>query len=248
MPTLHSAITVCSLTLLLFAPRSHAVTRDEVIAGAEVMYRARVTEAQSQYQLDNDQVFLARVQRIAAGLIAQAKLDHPVANEFAWELHVIDDPDESASCMAGGKLLIGKPYVNKLELTDAELAMLLSHEIQHAALEHNFKEFQEALKLEPVRQKSSFLELEEAIDHDETLISELSEFNKAQESEADLEGMRMAWRAGWPALKLVGYFKKLVRTDSMTSFDHRDHPASARRWQAARQLADELNRIKAPGD
>ena len=239
-----SAISAAALMLILFIPCSHAVTRDEVVAGAESMYLARITEAQSQYQLDNDRIFLARVQRILDGLIKQAKLDHPNASEFAWELHITDAPDESASCMAGGKLLLGQPYVIRLELTDAELAMLLSHEMQHALLDHNFKEFQEALKLEPGRRNASFLELEEAIDHDDALMSKLSEFDKAQESEADLEGLRMAWRAGWSALGLAGYFKKLEHADPMPNSDHFDHPASALRRQAARQLATELSQRK----
>jgi predicted Zn-dependent protease len=143
--------------------------------------------------------------------------------------------------MAGGKLLVGLAYVTGLELNDAELAMLLSHEIQHAVLEHNFREFQEALRIEPDRSTSSFADLEQAIDHDDRLMDKLAEFNRAQEMQADLEGLRMAWRAGWPASKLAGYYKKLARAERNTNSANRDHPSSMLRWQAVQQLTRELS-------
>jgi len=228
------------VTLLCQLPL-HAVTREEVVAGAELLYRARIAEAESAFQLDTDPVFLARVKRISQILINQARHDYPAAEHYAWETHVTNAPDESASCMAGGKLLVGSTYVTSLELNDAELAMLLSHEIQHAALEHNFKEFLEALRIAPEWRAASFLELQDALDHDDSLMAKLAGFNREQEIEADREGLLMAWRAGWPALALAGYYKKLVRSDPKANFAYRDHPASAQRWQSAHQLALELS-------
>lgn len=232
---------ICLLSCVCTASGA-TITPEEVIASAEHHYRTRIEEVQSRYQLDNDPTFVARVQRIAAVLITQAKNDHPQASMYAWEIHVTDDVEESASCMAGGKMLVGESYVKKMELTDAELAMLLSHEIQHAVLEHHFKEFQEALRLDPVRKMMQFSELENAIDHDDDLIAELRPLDREQEREADQEGLRMAWRSGWPASALAGYFKKLARADFMANADQGDHPSSARRWQEMRQLAEELTR------
>jgi len=68
---------------------------------------------------------------------------------MAWEIHTTTDPEENASCMAGGKLLIGQEYVMPLELNDVELAMLIAHEMEHALLQHNLKDMREALRLEP---------------------------------------------------------------------------------------------------
>ena len=33
-------------------------------------------------------------------------------------------PDQDADCMAGGKVLVGPAYVERLQLSDAELAMV----------------------------------------------------------------------------------------------------------------------------
>ncbi len=228
-------------TAIMLCTSASAVTREEVEAGAEQLYRARITEAQQKYELDTHPAFLARVQRIATRLIDQARREYPATADLAWEIHTTIDPDENASCMAGGKLLVGQPYVTKLELNDTELAMLLSHEIEHAVLEHNLKEFREALRLEPDRQQQAFTELEYAIDHDSALMSKLAAFDAAQESEADRAGLLLASHAGWPPLGLVTYFKKMAHADPMSNFDSREHPSTARRWQAMRELAKELD-------
>ena len=118
--------------LLLYSASAFALSQDEVIAGAEKMYRKRMAELQQRYFLDDDAVFLARVTRILQTLLLQAKLDYPAANLWHWEIHTSSDPDETAYCMAGGKLLISQNQVLALSLNDTELAMLLSHEMQHA--------------------------------------------------------------------------------------------------------------------
>ena len=239
-------IYACTLMLsFTIAPTAaQEVTRAEVIAGAELLYQARIEAMQRKFQIDNDGVFLTRVRRIAQTLITQASREYPESAKFEWEIHSTDDHAENASCMAGGKLLIGQDYVLNLELNDAELAMMLSHEIQHALLEHNFKEFQEAQRVAPEWKNRSFPELENALDDDDTLMAQLSAFDITQENEADAEGLKLAWRAGWPALKLAGYYKKLARADAMANFSSREHPASAQRWQAARTLAAQLNKLK----
>jgi predicted Zn-dependent protease len=125
-------------------------------------------------------------------------------------------------------------------LSDAELAMLLAHEMQHALREHNLLEYQEALRLEPAWDANPFAELEYGLDHNSALMHKLAAFDAAQESEADREGLLLAWRAGWPAPALANYYRKLARDDPNANFDSLEHPAPARRWRAMRELANTL--------
>jgi predicted Zn-dependent protease len=219
---------------------AQAVTREEVEAGAAKLYAERIDEARQRFELDADPVFLARVRRIAASLIERSALEPDAASGLAWEIHTTTDPEENASCMAGGKILVGQTYVRNLALNDAELAMLIAHEMEHALLQHNLKEAQEALRLEPEWQQQPYASLEYAIDHSESLMRKLDAFDVQQEFDADREGMRLAVHAGWPAAGLTNYFRKLVRHDPMANVDRREHPAPARRWRAAQALVREL--------
>ncbi len=227
--------------LALPAVSAHAVTREEVEAGAARLYKDRIEEARQRFELDADAAFRDRVQRIASGLIAQAEREPGGAAGLAWEIHTTANPEENASCMAGGKLLIGQDYVTRLGLNDVELAMLIAHEMEHALLQHNLKEVREALRLEPEREQQPYAALEYAVDHDEALMRKLNGIDQQQELEADHEGLLLASRTGWPATGLANYFRKLARHDPSPNADRREHPAPMRRWHAAQELVKELN-------
>lgn len=225
---------------LLAAPLAQAAapTADEVVARAAVLYADRLAER----IVDRDDIFSSRVRRIADGLIAQARRDYPGTAAWAWEVHTTDDSEQSADCMAGGKIMVSKPYVERLQLNDAELAMLLAHEIEHAALHHNLREYEAALRLDPAWAQRSFLELEHAVDHDRALIGKLAATNYAQEEEADREGLQLAWRAGWPAGRLAGYFRKMMRASDWPRLSKADYPSPAQRWRAAQAVAADLQK------
>lgn len=232
--------------LALCSASALALSQEEVMAGAEQMYRKRMTELQQRYMLDENAVFLARVERVLQTLLPQAKLDYPDSALWRWEIHTSSEADETAYCMAGGKLLISQNQVLALSLNDAELAMLLSHEMQHALQQHNLKEYLEAMRLFPIWKTRPFSDLEDAVDNDATLIQALSALNLKQEAEADVEGMKLAWRAGWRASDLAQFFRKLTRSSAMPNFDSASHPAPGRRWQAALKLAAALDLSKKP--
>lgn len=246
------AMTWSILPALMFAfllgagAGAHAVTQEEVLAGAEKTYRERVTELDQAGMLDVDPAFLARVARIARRLSEQAQRDHPAIPALAWEIHTSSDDRDNASCMAGGKILLSQAYVERLMLNDAELAMILSHEMQHAILLHNLKEYEEAIRLEPAWRTRPFAELEDAVDYNDRLMTRLIPINREQEIEADRRGLEMAWRAGWRALDLAGYFRKVVQSRSMSNFGSATHPAPTQRWRTARALATALDQTPPP--
>jgi predicted Zn-dependent protease len=237
LPRLTCLLVTC---LLLASAAAHAVTQSEVMAGAAKLYRERIVELERARMLDRDAAFLARVERIAQRLRAQARRDDPAAPALAWEIHTSSDADDNASCMAGGLILLSQPYVEQLALSDTELAMVLSHEMQHAILQHNLKEYDEAIRLDPRWLAKPFSALEHAVDHDARLMWQLADLNKEQEVEADRAGLAMAWRAGWPARELAGFFRKLEYASNMGNIGSASHNAPLQRWRAARRQAELL--------
>jgi predicted Zn-dependent protease len=228
----------CALAVACAA--ASAPTQEQVMQGAARLYRARIAEIEQRYALDRDPVFLARVRRVTDTLLQQARRDYPNCASWSWEIHTTDDDDENASAMAGGKLLVGQPFVTAMGLNDAELAMLIAHELQHALQEHNLKEFLEAMRVDPAWGERPFSELEQAVDDDGALVRRLAPLNASQEEQADSEGLKLAWRAGWPADKLANYFRKIRKASAYANFDRPGYPAPARRWQAAHALAQAL--------
>lgn len=232
-------------SLMLPCTGAHALSQEEVLAGAAKLYQERITELARAGMLDRDPAFLARAGRIMQRLGEQARRDDPAAPAWSWEIHASNDADDNASCMAGGKILLSQAYVERLGLTDAELAMVISHEMQHAILLHNLKEYEEAIRLEPGWLARPFSELEDAVDNDTRLMSKLSDLNWDQEVEADRAGLAMAWRAGWRAVELAGYFRKLEQATTMSNRGSPTHPAPLLRWRSARTQADVLDKRRA---
>ena len=226
------------------AGATEPLTQELVAGRAAILYAERL----DRLTIDADADFTARVRAIAQPLIAQAARDHPETLGWAWEIHTTSEPAQNADCMAGGKILVSAAYVERLGLGDAELAMLLAHEIAHAALRHNLREYQQALLLDPRWARRPHLELEHAVDHDSELMDLLAATNYQHEQEADREGLLLAWRAGWPAARLATYFKKTARASDRPRRGQPDYPSPMQRWQAARELANTLqkNYVQAP--
>jgi predicted Zn-dependent protease len=228
------------LGLCLWPAAGHAepLTQELVVARAAILYAERLATL----RIDADARFTQRVRDIALPLIAQARRDYPETASWDWQVHTTDDPDQNADCMAGGKILVSQAYIDRLQLGDADIAMMLAHEIEHAALHHNLKEYREALRLAPGWSDRPFIELEDAVDNHRDLVALLASTNYAQEEEADQEGMRLAWRAGWPAARLAGYFRKMARASDWPGRSKPDYPSPAKRWRAARTLAATLQK------
>jgi predicted Zn-dependent protease len=224
------------------AMRRPSLSTEQVIAGAEKMYRQRLSDIERAGYLDKDELFLARAKKVAQVLIQQAAQDYPETRTWQWEIHSSSEHEETAYSMAGGKILLNQLQIERLSLNDAELAMLLSHEIAHAVLEHNRLEYEQALVLFPAWHQRSFEELEDAVDNDESFLRALAPLCKQQEEEADAAGLRLAQRAGFSMTSLVNFYKKLSRNSANPNFDSKSHPAPARRWMAMRELALQLSK------
>lgn len=77
-----------------------------------------------------------RVRRISERLVAQAPRFNPRASQWQWEVNVIGSQQVNAFAMPGGKIAVFTGLIDRLKLTDDELAMVVGHEIAHALLEH----------------------------------------------------------------------------------------------------------------
>lgn len=125
---------------LLGRYQDFAYSPDAVHSQAEITYGKLLTELSSKLRLDDKPDLNRCVRHIAAGLIAKAIEKKPAAAAWRWEAHTTSEPNQAASCFAGGRLVFGTAYIRRTDLNDGELATLIAHEVAHAVAEHQREE------------------------------------------------------------------------------------------------------------
>jgi len=210
---------------------------DEVGETLELRYIEQVVALAAAGRLDTDRVLLRRVQAIGDGLVAAAATLKPEVALWQWEWHVAETPDVEANCEAGGKILVGGPFIRALALDDGELAMLLAHEVAHAVAEHHRETLSEAMLM-----SKPHVPLEVAIERlgsDLPMQVRLAGLSHIQEREADQLGMMIAHRAGWPARAMTAFYGKLAALAATEGGAPliASHPSHTSRLSMARGMA-----------
>ena len=105
------------------------VSEASVEQGAEKAYASEVQQAAAGGKLNADPELTARIRRISARLIPVTAAFRPDAPNWKWEVNTLTTPDINAYAMPGGKIMVYSGLVEKLQLTDGEIAAVLGHEI-----------------------------------------------------------------------------------------------------------------------
>jgi Zn-dependent protease with chaperone function len=108
----------------------------EVDAAARQQYAQIISEADKKGALNRDPRQTERVRAIAQRLIPHTAVFRDDAPGWRWEINVLSSDQINAWCMPGGKIAVYTGLLDKLKLTDEEVAAVVGHEIAHALREH----------------------------------------------------------------------------------------------------------------
>ncbi|WP_240480720.1 M48 family metallopeptidase [Curvibacter sp. PAE-UM] len=188
------------------------VSSAEVNAASAQSYRKMLQESERKKELNVDAAMLARVQGIAKRLVAQTAHFRPDAQGWRWETNVFHSDQVNAFCMAGGKIGIYSGLIEKLKITDDELAAVMGHEIAHALREHVREQvsMQQAarvpgLVLAIVTGSQVLADLGNMV----TDVSLTLPRSREAESEADQIGVELAARAGYDPRAAISLWQKM---------------------------------------
>lgn len=188
------------------------VSAAQVDAASAQSYRKMVQDAEAKKQLNRDPAMVARVQGIAKKLIAQTVHFRADALNWQWETNVFQNNEVNAFCMAGGKIGIYSGLIEKLKITDDELAAVMGHEIAHALREHVREQvsLQQAARLPGVvlaivTGNQALADLGDTV----TAVSLTLPRSREAEREADVIGVELAARAGYDPRAAISLWQKM---------------------------------------
>jgi predicted Zn-dependent protease len=104
---------------------------------AAQQYAAMMAQAQQKGMLvppGDPQV--KRIRAIAQRIIPNTVRWNPHAQGWKWEVNLVQSNQVNAFCMPGGRIGVFTGIIDKLKLTDDEIAAVMGHEIAHALREH----------------------------------------------------------------------------------------------------------------
>ena len=189
------------------------VSEAEVADMARTAYATVLTEAKEAGTLNTNTRQLERVRSIAAKLIPQIKIFRADALKWQWETNVIDSEELNAWCMHGGKIAVYTGIIEKLKLTDDELAAIIGHEMAHALREHSREQIsQEMATTFTLNIGSALLGLgtvgATVAQTGSDLMLKLPN-SRTHETEADRIGVELAARAGFDPRAAISLWEKM---------------------------------------
>lgn len=218
------------------------VSEEQAQASSAQAYTQTLADAQKQGKLSTNAALNARVKRITDRLIAQATVMYPPSKDWKWSVAVLDEPQLNAWCMPGGKMAIYTGIIDKLSLTDDEIAQIMGHEISHALLGHGRERMSRALATQAGLQLGSI-----AAGTDLTGLAPIADIaltlpnSRTGESEADRYGIELAARAGYNPRAAVSLWEKMASTGGGQPPQFLStHPSPANRIQALSALVPQM--------
>ncbi len=197
--------------------QSMAISSQEIVQAADQQYAEMKAEARKKGVLNQNAAQVSRVRAIANRLIPQTVYFRPDARKWDWEENVISSPEVNAWCMPGGKIAVYTGLIDKLHVTDDELAAVMGHEIAHALREHARERASEQLVAGGlISVGAALLGLGDTAQKGAQALYMGAmglPHSRQQETEADRIGIELAARAGYDPRAAITLWKKMAQVN-----------------------------------
>lgn len=191
------------------------VSASEMKKGAEKAYADVIKKAKKDKTLNPNKKQLKRIRAIADKLVPQTKVYRKDALKWKWEVNVIKSKQLNAWCMPGGKIAFYTGIIEKLNLTDAEIAAIMGHEIAHTLREHGRERASQAqMQAVGLAVLGALTGVKGAgMDAAATVMNVTLTLpnSREHETEADRMGVELSARAGYDPYAAVNVWQKMSK-------------------------------------
>jgi Zn-dependent protease with chaperone function len=198
---------------------SMVISEDEVNKQAAQQYAGLLGQAREKGALvpaNNPQV--QRLRAIAQRIIPHTARWNPKAAQWQWQVNLLASKEVNAFCMPGGRIAFFTGILDKLKLTDDEIAAVMGHEIAHALREHGIERMGQAGATAVGSRvlgtlAAAVFGIDPRISNTVTDYAGqmlVLKFSRDDEREADLVGLDIAARAGFDPRAGISLWNKMA--------------------------------------
>jgi Zn-dependent protease with chaperone function len=190
----------------------------EMDQSATAAYQKVLKEQGDKGTINRDPKQVERIRRIAARLTPQTAVFRKDAPGWNWEVNVITSPELNAWCMPGGKIAFYSGILEKLQMTDDEVAAVMGHEIAHALREHaRERASQQLLTSAGASVAGSALGVGQGGADLIGMVGQVTfvlPYSRLHETEADRMGVELAARGGYDPRAAIALWQKMAKAAS----------------------------------
>ncbi len=225
------------------------VSSKEVEQMAAKEYAQVMAEAQKKGLLNRNPQQVQRVQTIAQRLIPQTRVFRQDAPGWQWESNVLTSKDVNAWAMPGGKMAVYTGLIERLNVTDDELAAVMGHEIAHALREHARERIARQMGTQTASTIGAIaLQIFTGVQIDPQLVGTVGQAvfvlpnSRENEQEADVIGVELMARAGYDPRASLSLWQKMgqVSGGGGTPEFLSTHPSGATRLRDLQTYVDKV--------
>ena len=182
-----------------------------------LVYTREVARARAAQGVDTNRMLVGRARRAESHLLANAATITPAAADWTWGMSVETRAELVAWSVPNGAVLISTGLIQRLSLTDAELAAILAHVIAHQLAGHDARDVVAAYRRrhenpDPDRNRV-MVELVDILGK----VIQSPHYDAADETAADALALELLARSGIDPRAAVSAWRKVAQSDSATA-------------------------------
>lgn len=209
-------------------------------------FNATVNKARLENKLDTSSQTYRRINTVFNRMKPHADRMNKTGIAFDWKLAVLKNDTKNAYVQPGGKVVFYTGIVEKLKLTDAEIAAVMGHEMFHALEEHSKQKMGgKILTGLALQYGSAYAGLGSTGQDIAGIAAELGldkPYSRHLETEADKGGMILMAQAGYDPKAAISVWQKMQQqngTDKNILSFMSTHPTDSKRIQRNQEFLPE---------
>lgn len=235
---------------LLASLLSACATTQSINQEAEQQYLEVRKQAGAQGAIDRNSTTAKRIHQVFDVMKPYAERANKTGVPFSWEITVLKSNELNAWAMPGGKMAFYTGLVDKLKLSDDEIAVVMGHEMAHALQEHGKSDRTVNVVTGIVSQIGNIgLQAAGINTGGFDVIGTIADlgvnkpFSRSQETEADEVGLMLMAEAGYNPEYAPNLWAKMSEATGGGGSIFSTHPSNEERQENLKRLVPEAVKI-----